>query len=370
MKVLILSCNTGQGHNTAGRAVLEELRRQGVPCEMKDVLLFAGRRTSRVVSNAYVKITTRSPLVFQWLYRAGEAIRSDRLRSPVYFANTLYADNLLRYIEEQGFDRVLTPHLFAAEALTSLRRRGKLAARCYGIATDYTCIPFWEETELDTYFIPHRDLAEEFAQKGLPREKLAATGIPVSRRFSHPGDRGAARAALGIGPDSQVCLVMTGSMGFGRAGDYAQALLERGGDRRRVYLFGGRNERLKAELRERFAGEPRAVVLNYTDQVPLYMDGCDLLLTKPGGLTSTEAAVHRIPLIHTAPIPGCETQNAAFFRGRGMSLCPDGPEETAEAAELLLGDPARREAMAAAQAANCNPRAAEEIVRRMAEDDL
>ena len=105
VKVLILSCNTGQGHNTAGRAVLEELRRQGVPCEMKDVLLFAGRRTSRVVSNAYVKITTRSPLVFQWLYRAGEAIRSDRLRSPVYFANTLYADNLLRYIEEQGFDR-------------------------------------------------------------------------------------------------------------------------------------------------------------------------------------------------------------------------------------------------------------------------
>ena len=78
-----MSCNTGQGHNTAGRAVLEELRRHGVPCEMKDVLLFAGRRTSRVVSNAYVKITTRSPLVFQWLYRAGEAIRSDRLRSPV-----------------------------------------------------------------------------------------------------------------------------------------------------------------------------------------------------------------------------------------------------------------------------------------------
>ena len=358
MKVLILSCNTGQGHNTAGRAVLEELRRQGVPCEMKDVLLFAGQRTSRVVSNAYVKITTRSPLVFRWLYRAGEAIRSDRLHSPVYFANTLYADNLLHYIEEQGFDRVLTPHLFAAEALTSLRRRGKLAARCYGIATDYTCIPFWEETELDAYFIPHRDLEEEFAQKGLPREKLVATGIPVSRRFS----------ALGIGPDSQVCLVMTGSMGFGRAGEYAQALLEQGGDNRRVYLFGGHNQRLKAELRERFAGEQRIAVLDYTDQVPLYMDSCDLLLTKPGGLTSTEAAVHRIPLIHTAPIPGCETQNAAFFSRRGMSLCPDGPEETAEAAELLLGDPARRAAMAAAQAANCNPQAAAEIVRWMVED--
>ena len=101
----------------------------------------------------------------------------------MYFANALYADKLCSYITENGYDTVVMPHLFPAEAMTWLQRQHKSEVQTYFIATDYTCIPFTEETKVDYYFIPHEELATEFIKRGIPAEKLVPTGIPVSERF-------------------------------------------------------------------------------------------------------------------------------------------------------------------------------------------
>ncbi len=362
MRVLILSCNTGQGHNAAGKAIQETFAGRGIECQMMDALLLAGEKVSRRVSGAYCGLTTRFPRGFEWLYKAGGTLSSSRWKSPVYLANIPYARRLLEVIRQGEYDRVVTPHLFPAEALTHLRRRAGLDVPCYAIATDYTCIPFWEETELDRYMIPHRDLIPDFAKKGLAEEKLLPIGIPVSLRFRRHVPKEQARAALGIPAEGTVYLVMTGSMGFGNVADIGAALLERGGY---ICILGGNNQKMKESLRERFVGEPRLRVLDYTDEVNQYMDASDVLLTKPGGLTSTEAAVKNIPIIHTAPIPGCETVNAHFFSERGLSLCRTDPQEIAEAAAQLAQDPAMREKMRKAQKEHINPMAAEDICDRI-----
>lgn len=349
MKALILSCNTGQGHNTAGRAMLEHLQERNIPCEMKDALLFASERVSRVVSGSYINVATKAPQFFHFLYWAGGGISSSRIKSVVYLANKGYAKALGTYIEENGFDTVLLPHLFPAEALTSLRRKGNLSARCYAIATDYTCIPFWEETELDGYFIPHEDLRDEFVKKGIPEEKLFATGIPVSKRFCRPVEAAGVRKDLQIPADGKMLLVMSGSMGFGAVSNLTEKLAGICHPADRIFVLGGSNEPLKRELRQKFGADPRIKVLDFTDQVPAYMGACDVLFTKPGGLTSTEAAARNVPLIHTAPIPGCETINAAFFSSRGMSFCAKDESEAVACAKRLLADQEACEKMKAAQ---------------------
>lgn len=361
MKILILSCNTGQGHNAAGLAVLEELQRRGADCCMMDALSLAGERTSQRVEDAYVGLTTHFPQGFEWLYKAGGAISSSRHKSPVYLANIPYAGKLLKFIQKEGYDTVVTPHLFPAEALTHLRRSEGLDIRCCAVATDYTCIPFWEETELDWYFIPHPDLKEEFTAKGIPSEKLIPTGIPVSARYNTRAGKAEARKILHLPQEGPIYLVMTGSMGFGNVSEMAQGLLTLPGS---VCILGGSNRELKAGLRRQFAGEGRVFVQDFTDQVPLYMDACDILFTKPGGLTSTEAAVKRIPLVHTAPIPGCETRNACFFSERGISRCAATPSEAVMAAQALA-EPKAQDAMRQAQAREINPCAAREICDRI-----
>lgn len=344
MRILILSCNTGQGHNSAGMAVQEELERRGIPCAMKDALSFARGNSSRTISGAYIGMATKAPAAFGGLYRLGDLISSSRWKSPVYFANARYAKPLKAYIESGGFTAVITPHLFPAETLTCLRRGG-LSIPCYAIATDYTCIPFWEETELDGYFLPHEDLIPEFEKKRLPRKKLIPTGLPVSGRYLEPVDRREARERLGLPADAPIFLVMTGSMGFGNVLSLSQSLLLASTEPAKIVILTGNNEPLKAQIDRDFAGESRVTTIPFTRDVPLYMAACDVLLTKPGGLTSTEAAVLGVPLVHTRPIPGCETKNARFFSSRGLSLFAEEPEEAAAAAARLAADPDLREQM-------------------------
>lgn len=341
MKVLILSTGTGEGHNSAGKAVLEQFRKRGIPCEMADVLGFASERAASYGKRIYVWSTVKATKVFKGAYKAGRAITSSRRKSPVYYANALYAEKLYHYIVDNGYDTIVMPHLFPAEALTyMLRKHGcRPDIRTYFVGTDYTCIPFTEETEADYYFIAHEELTEEYVKKGIAPEKLVPTGIPVSDRFRSLPSREEARESLGMNPEGHCILVMTGSMGYGKIENLVRALVSRmdGGDN--VYILGGSNEKLKARLREAYQEDPRVRVLDYTDRTAEYLAAADLLFTKPGGLTSTEAAVAGIPLAHTRPIPGCEDCNQAFYNAHGMSLSADSEEKLVEAAMELLSQP-------------------------------
>lgn len=361
MKVLILSCNTGQGHNTAGKAVKEEFMRRGISCTMLDALRFAKPKTSRRASNVYIKTTTSFPEAFGAAYKVAGAISSSRRKSPVYFANTFYAKALYNYIRKEGYDCIVMPHLFPAETITYMKRHYPLKAFCFFIATDYTCIPFTEETGADIYFIPNEELSVEFQDRGIPEDKLVSTGIPVSKRFWDKKDKMETRRALGIGADGPLVLIMTGSMGFGHISGMID-VIERGlPDNGRIIVLGGNNEKLKAKLRKNSRGNKKIIILDYTTQADLYMDICDVLVTKPGGLTSTEAAAKGIPMVHSEPIPGCETKNAEFFSSHGMSVLGKNEKEAGKKVLELLKNEAARRHMTEAQKHYINARAASDI---------
>ena len=139
MKLLILSCSTGEGHNSAGKALLEYLEGNGVACEMTDTLSLVTSPVSQMVSDVYLFSTRRN--LFKTVYRMGETVSTGlSLQSPVYMANKLYAKRLYDYIVDNGFDTVVCTHLFPAEALTALKRAGRLDRKTVFVMTDYTCI--------------------------------------------------------------------------------------------------------------------------------------------------------------------------------------------------------------------------------------
>ena len=349
MKVLILSCNTGQGHNEAGRAIHERLLERGVQSEFADTLLFASERVSRNVSKTYINTTTHVPKVFGCAYHIADFISGPNRKSPVYWANRAYRYRLLDHLKTNRIDAVVTPHLFPAQTLTCLRYEGLLTQKFIGVATDYTCIPFWEETRMDSFVIPHPDLTDEFIRKGIPKEILQPLGIPVKAPFRKRIERSQARSRLGLDPNKPIAPVMSGSMGYGNLERLIKALRTKSGGRLGIVVMGGNNTKLKKRLRSVFADAPEVSVMDFTREVPLYMDACDLLFTKPGGLTSTEAAVKNIPLIHTNPIPGCETMNAKFFAQRGMSIYETSVAGQVDAALELLRSEEKKTGMLRAQ---------------------
>ncbi len=345
MKVLILSCKTGGGHDAAGRAIMEQLQQMGEEAYLFDYLTLAGQKVSDRVGGSYVGLVQRVPLVFGLLYRIGAIVSRLVRKSPVYYMNGLMAPYLDRYLQEHQFDAIVMPHLFPAETITYMKRKGMRLPLTVAVATDYTCIPFWGETECDYYVIPSEKHKRNFTRGHIRREQLLPYGIPVSPKLSQTGTRAQARGQLNIGHDRPIYLVVGGSMGAGQMQTLVRVLLKMKRQEDDVIVICGSNQTVRRKMERHFKDRTDLTIIGRTDRMPLYLRACDVLFTKPGGLTSTEAAVAEIPMVHTAPIPGCETVNRRYFQKKGMSVSGADAITQVAAGIRLMEQQERRETM-------------------------
>ena len=338
MKVLILSCNTGGGHNSAAKAIKEAFDERGHYCCVMDALSFGGQKASDLVCDTYIEMVKKTPKLFGEIYKMGNKLgqfnqEMGKHHSPIYYVNKLYADALEEYINENGFDLVICVHIFPAEAMTSLKKHNKIHIPFYFVATDYYCPPMLEETTPDIIFTAHKDSTFTYLDHGIDKNLLIPTGIPVSKKFLTKKDKLEMRKELGLNESDEVFLLMSGSMGYGDLLDTTRYIFENGNEHTRIIAITGHNEDLYKELQSTFKDETRLILLGFTDRVSDYLDASDVLLTKPGGLSSTEALAKGIVLIHTTPIPGCESENVQFFTEHHLSVCA---KEASDAGRLAI----------------------------------
>lgn len=365
MRVLILSCNTGGGHNSAGLAIREYFQRKRIDCEMADALSFGNPVYEQIVTKGHVFVYRNMPRLFGLGYRFEERCHPEGHKSMIYRTNAGYADKLYRYILEHGYDTVICVHIFAASAMTEIRRKYHPPLKIYFVATDYTCSPGVSDLEMDAFFIPHEKLTDEFCRNGLPGAALVPSGIPVRQDFYRKTDRRSARRQLGLSEYGPLALLMCGSMGAGPVRRIAARLAAKLPENASLVVICGNNRMLQTELL-RTIKSPQVRILGYCTQVPLYMDAADVLLTKAGGLSATEAAVKRLPILFMDAVPGCETRNLEFFLGNGYADTRDTVRELTDLACAYLRDPARGKCLTEALDAGFPRNAAEKIYAYMA----
>lgn len=330
MKILLLSCSTGEGHNHCALAVKEALDARGHETSFLDMLHMFGDPGPLSFDKILNRISTKAPDVFGVMYHAGAMYSATGVTSPVYMANIRHARQLNAFIRDNGYDAVVCSHLFPMETLTFLRRWERCDVKCYGILSDYTCIPFLAETDLDAYFLPHSEVRELCIQAGMPAEKLIVSGMPVAARFLAPMDKAAARAALGLPTDKKIYLIMTGGIGCGDAVSLCDAIRRVPDENALLCVLPGRNEALRQALEDAYHGQG-VLTVPFTDQVPVYMHAADVLLSKAGGISSSEAAMLGVPLVHTmaspawrrkmprsSPATACRFSRAAWTRRRAL----------------------------------------------------
>ncbi len=359
MKVLILSCGTGGGHNSAAFAIKEELDRRNIECEFREYLELVNDKVKKHVNNLYIKSTYRNGKVFKVVYRLGELYGRTKIKSPVYALNSFSKRKLYEYIQENRFDYVITTHLFAAQALTTIRKQHNI--HFVAIATDYVCIPFWEEANPDYYIIPSKDLEKDFLDKGINQKKLMPLGIPVSNNFSVEYDKNEQLEELGLSKDKKYILILTGSMGFGNITMVLEKFLEKSEKDLKLIVSCGNNKKLLKTLDEKYNSDNRVIILPFTREIYKYMRISDVILSKPGGLTSTEVATLNKPFIHTMPIPGCENYNANYFSEKKMSIKCNLQEEIIDNTYKLLNNEELKNEMLESQRKNIDKEACKKI---------
>lgn len=312
MRVLLLSANTGAGHNSAAAAIGEELSERGESWEIVDSLAFISEKVSDFVSWGHSYVYRHFPRLFG----AGYRFEENHSVKFIYDQCAKGVPALQKKLEE-GWDAVICVHVFAGMMMTELRRREERGLPCIFVATDYTCSPGVSELDMDLFCIPHESLRGEFVRNGVPRERIVASGIPVRRAFYEPIEQDEAKRALGLPTGRSMVMLSCGSMGCGHMEKNALQLCERMPEAAYLTVICGSNQRTYEALLP-YASE-RFKVIGFTDQMSLYMSAAELYITKPGGLTTSEAIAKRLPMIFINAVPGCETRNYEFLIRSGVA---------------------------------------------------
>lgn len=335
MRVLILTCNTGEGHNAAARAVKEVFEKRGVYCETADSLAFVSQKASSFICKWHVRLYKKAPVLFGIGYKAAEF--TDREKTMLYRIMAQGARKLRKKLAECGCDTVICTHPFSAMTLTHTVKRYKPSLRTYFVATDYTCSPGVSSSKLDYYIVPHKSLFAEFEAHGIPREKLFDGGIPVTDRLVSGKDPLESKRELLIPADKRVILLMCGSMGCGPIKLIARKLSALIRDDEFLIVVCGNNQKLYRSLK--ILDDPgRVRILGFTRNIPDYMNAAELILTKPGGLSTTEAAEKHLPMVLINAVEGCETHNMKFLVENNMALTDKSPEVLCSYVRRLMDD--------------------------------
>lgn len=276
-------------------------------------------------------------------------------------------EQLFAYIQDGNYDTVICTHVFSSLLLRQMLKEHPVSLQTAFVATDYTCSPGAAKSELDHYFIPADSLAAEFIAQGVPAEKIIACGIPVCKEIYTRIDH--AKQKAGVSPEHSHLLMMCGSMGCGPLAKLAKLLCESMDDAMELSIVCGTNEKLRNELTEEFASLPHVHIYGFVNHIACLMDSADLYLTKPGGLSTTEAAIKHLPMVLIDAVAGCEDYNLSFFVQLGGALTGDTPEALSQICIDLMRSKDRLTQMRLALTAMPNHNAAKiicETIRRKA----
>ena len=320
MKVLILSCSTGGGHNSAASAVCEYFEKMGSQCDIVDALNFLPKARAEFISRGHELAYKYAPRLYGAGYRISEMMPQ---HSSLYEQNAKGADELCKKLFSGSYDVVISVHIFAAMMMTELRINREINIPSFFVATDYTCSPGVSEIDADKYFIPHEKLRDEFAAQGIMPSKIVASGIPVREEFCHRTDKAKARRALGMGEEGRLLLLCCGSMGCGPIRSIAVKIGEVLGENDNLVIVCGSNHQLEKDLQFLTGDDIRIEICGFTDKMSLYMDAADIIITKAGGLSTTEAVIKRLPILYIDAVPGCESRNIEFMTGNSYALEAD-----------------------------------------------
>lgn len=363
-RVLILTCNTGEGHNSTAAAMKTAMEKDGIRCDVSDALEFCSRRFSRFISGSHVWIYRHTPLAFSASYAFME--RHPYLNgkdSPLWGLLSSGTDALYLHMIKGGYNTVVCPHVFANRMVYHVKQKYGLPVRALFVATDYTCSPGASAGDAEYCCIPDESLRAEFVRCGVPADTVRVTGIPVSPCFYRSVPRAEAKHRLGLPEDRMHLLMMCGSMGCGPMYRLA-CLLEKEMTAQpfAVTILCGTNRKLHRKLQKRFGKNPAFRIEGYTKEMPLWMDSADLYLTKPGGLSTTEALVKGLPMVLVNAVSGCESYNLRLMVEKGGALTGRSARQLAVQCVRLLDDPAELEKMSAALKPTACETAAERIV--------
>jgi len=366
-RILVLSASVGAGHLRAAQAVELTLREVVPEATVRnvDVLELTNAPFRRLYGEFYLDLVNKAPHVLGYFYdlmdqpsRSGKN-RTDRLRLAI---EKLNLRKFIRLVKDEPWNLVINTHFLPAEIISSLRRKGELSLPQATATTDFETHRLWVNQPCDRYFTATAEGARYLRHWGVPAGDIIVTGIPIHPVFAKPKDRGECLARHGLTGDRPILLQLSGGFGVGPITKLYRALLDMSRPIELVAIA-GRNEAVKQELETIEApSRHRTKVLGFTDRIDELMAVADVVVSKPGGLTTSETLARGAVMAIVNPIPGQESRNSDYLLENGAAIKVNTIGTLAYKLDSLLEDPARLAQLKANVSRLARPRAAYDVV--------
>lgn len=367
-KVLIMSASTGGGHNRAARAIKEELESRtidnmSIECEIIDSLKLVNNTMDKVISRGYEKSAIYTPKAYGSVYRLSETNLVSKNEFKGNPLTSLMAKKFRHLLNDKKPDLIIGTHPFPMIALSTLKKNKQSLTLSISesfsksnnidippmvsVLTDYTTHSTWIQNEIDYYIVGHEYVKELLVYEGVNTEKVKAFGIPVEKSFLEHRDKDTVLNELGLSSDKLTVLLMGGSFGAGNIKETLEELLTINRDFQ-ILVIAGRNEHLKEKLSKMLDStvhNKNICLLGYTNKMNDILASIDVLISKPGGLTTTEALLNDVPMIVPYCIPGQEEENLDFLTNCGAALRTTKKYSLPVLLKVLIDDPSRLDAL-------------------------
>ena len=373
-KILLLSASAGAGHVRAAEALEQAFKQrkdsENFEVHHFDVLNYTNKLFRHLYSKAYIDLVNKMPEVPGWVYdKLDKPWKNERRRLALDKLNTRPFVKLLR---EYQPDLIVCTHFLPAEIVSWLKAKERLASRQVIVITDFDVHAMSLVHHYERYFVALEEARVYLEVLGIPAEKITVSGIPIDPVFAVKKDKQEMRAKHGLEPDRTTILLSAGGFGVGSVDALVHSLMTLQ-HRAQVIAICGRNEELKQRLSKLAArAKPDANVLlkpfGYTKEMDELMTASDIVLGKPGGLTTSEALAKGLVFVIVNPIPGQEERNSDhLLEGAAAIRCNNLPTLSYKL-DRLLADPQRFKSMQANARRMGHPNAAKEIVDQLAAD--
>jgi len=372
-RVLVLSASAGAGHVRAAAALEHALHESGVARDVRhvDALQYTTKLFRRLYAQAYVDMCNHAPEVLGWIYDyLDRPWKHERLRLAL---DKLNMQPFVKLLETYRPEWTICTHFLPAEVVSWLKGKRRLSTRHAVIVTDFDLHGMWLCRNVDRYFVALDETRAHLESLGIPGERITVSGIPIDPVFTEAKETGAMRLKYGLDPDRTTILVSAGGFGVGPVERLVRSLLQL---RRRaqVVVICGRGAELKRRL-DRLARslapnqQVTLHIVGYTTAMDEYMAAADLLVGKPGGLTTSEALAKGLVMVIVNPIPGQEERNADHLLEEGAAIRCNNLPVLPYKIDRLLDDPARFTALQANVRRLARPYAAQQIVTALVHGD-
>jgi processive 1,2-diacylglycerol beta-glucosyltransferase len=371
--ILIISASAGAGHTMAARAVEQALGnvprdRQQFKVTHIDLLQYSTLLYKTVYHDIYLYMAQKQPLLFGYIFTTSDNLkRQNRPDFLMRLLDTLNTRKFTSYIKEQEWDLIISTHFLASQLVCDLKRKGKIETPLLTVTTDYGLHSYWILPECEHYSVADQNSKQHLAASGVPLERIQALGIPVGGEFAKKKPLAPIREKLVLAPRLPSVLMLSGGFGVGPI-EKMVASLTAVKSNFQLMVIAGKNRRLLSRLRQMREQLPfKMLPAGFTEQMDEYMRASDILISKPGGLTTAEAMACGLPMIIVNPIPGQEDMNSDMLLEHGAGVKAMHQVDIPHRLDEILSSPRKLALMRKNALSLGKPRAAQDVAKLVEE---